>query len=251
MFFLFCCLVFRNETFKVVNYDFDRSLVSNSFLGIEQLSMAQQKLFKKTQRIFYICSYGGSGTGVLTSFLSRFGVSIWLHSRQVPPALCKVKNWKVSLNEPLNPNLAKKITVIFIYRNPTLAQISRWSVKHLNNLDYMCDKAPRIEDYAREGIDHLKYEEFFDNYISGKDNKNYNIICINYHKLWENVEDTLQALKIPLSEKEKFPPKIEGQTSRTKAEPWVYDVFDKLNENLIKKIEKMPHLIINYKKGKL
>ncbi|CAN0580677.1 unnamed protein product, partial [Ectocarpus sp. 12 AP-2014] len=64
--------------------------------------------------------------------------------------------------------------------------------------------------YAEESDDRLHMEAFYDNYCnpatvaaagaSGairKERRNYPVVCVNYHKMWDNKEALVKALGLP------------------------------------------------------
>ncbi|MDP6275770.1 MAG: hypothetical protein QGF69_02505 [Candidatus Marinimicrobia bacterium] len=60
-------------------------------------------------------------------------------------------------------------------------------------------------DYLRGGVDLISYEQFFDNYVSQGINRNYNIIAVNVHKLWNHLPELFEILNIPQTDIESFP----------------------------------------------
>jgi hypothetical protein len=75
-------------------------------------------------------------------------------------------------------------TLIFDHRTENTNKIN--SIKYLN-LDH----------------DHLEYERFFYNYVCVP--KSYDILLLNYHYLWENLEPLFDYCDIPLEDIQKFP----------------------------------------------
>ena len=195
----------------------------------------------KYQRVFYVCGYGGSGTVMLCRFLDQYGKTVHVHCRYPKELLQYVTNCHFSHRASgfVETCHLEKIKVIYIYRHPTLAQLSRWG--SFESMD--CIKLKYSpEDYVQKGEDCLKFEELFDNYVNKRINRNYQIIAINYHKLWDNLTEVFTALDLPLEDIFKFPAKVEGKSSYLKQTPpeWVVEGLNKINAPLIKKIEEMP-----------
>jgi len=46
------------------------------------------------KKIFYVCSYGGSGSKMLCSALKKYGETIHIHSRKPPNNLEYIRNEK-------------------------------------------------------------------------------------------------------------------------------------------------------------
>lgn len=57
--------------------------------------------------------------------------------------------------------------------------------------------------YAEESDDRLHMESFYDNYCNPQTvdgGRNYPVVCVNYHKLWDNKEALVKALGLPAGE---------------------------------------------------
>ena len=160
---------------------------------------------------YYICSFGGCGSTVLSKYLSNFGNVYHIHDRFPPQKLTYVgkKNttedihdeWFNSVEIP--EDKLGNYKVIFIYRNPIEVIFTRFAqqqgpnIKHLQNIK--CDNNGNINffDVLHSRKDLYKMEEFFDNYTN-KTNRNYNIYCIKYDFLFKNNFDILNfVLGIP------------------------------------------------------
>ena len=60
--------------------------------------------------------------------------------------------------------------------------------------------------YAEETDDRLHMESFYDNYCDPQtvgSRRNYPVVCVNYHKLWDNKEAVVKALGLPAEEAQK------------------------------------------------
>ena len=77
-------------------------------------------------KIFYVCSYGGSGSKMLCTALQKYGQVEHIHSRNPPDKLCYIgkqnggntyEEWFNDVNIPEAE--LKKYVVLFIYRNPS------------------------------------------------------------------------------------------------------------------------------------
>lgn len=189
----------------------------------------------------YVCSYGGSGSKMLNSFLKRYYNSIHLHDGNPPKKLTipglfnKNKSDNTFGIREIDPNL---VHVIFIFRSPVDAYLSRGeNIAHCKNIDgdyenHISDK----NEYVKNGVDILKYKNHFKNYTTNN-GKNYNVICINYHKLWDNLEDVFNALDIPLSEIDKFP--VRKETIK-EVDDFVLKGLEEMYSDIIKDINNWP-----------
>lgn len=160
--------------------------------------------------VYYICSFGGCGSSMLTKYLSNFGKTKHIHSRNPPKNLTYVGQENTSnpvyrewFNDvPINENEIHKYKVIYIYRNPLNAIYSRFVTKytpcfsHLKNIQ--CDNNGDIKllDVINTKKDLYNIEEFFDNYTTSKE-RNYKIYCVNYDKFWDNIELFNKVIGIP------------------------------------------------------
>jgi hypothetical protein len=147
-------------------------------------------------------------------------------------------------DELLNRKQRNKVTVIYLYRKPSMSLLSKdgWGPTHFSNLGlnvkrmkrfYNKDDSVRLE-YSKTKTDLLGLNNFFKNYIFRNFNKNYSIHCIKYETLWENLEFIFNKLKIPKEICNKFPKKYVKELS---------DKKKKINDNLKKKYSKIEKCI--------
>jgi len=158
-------------------------------------------------KIFYVCSYGGSGSYMLTNYLSNFGKVVHIHSRYPPKKLtytgCKNSNtycYKEWFNDVqiADCNLHKYM-VIYIYRNPIHAIFSRFENKIGTNphlIHIQCNPNIKLQDIIDSNKDLYGIEEFFNNYTKKK-NRNYDIYCVKYEDFWDNIETFNKTFGIP------------------------------------------------------
>jgi len=170
------------------------------------------------EKEFYVCSYGGSGSWMLVNILKKYGRAYHIHSRNPPVSLTFPDG--ESFGRVRNYN--KKAKVIFIYSYPehSLNSSNSFSKEHWVNIGVgNVDICPsNLKEYYLMKKDYINYEGFFDNYYYGK--KSYNIIFVNYHKLWECQEEFFKLLNIV----DQLPKKKE---KKTYALMDVYDDFRK------------------------
>lgn len=222
----------------------------------EQSKVVRWNEISPNKRIFYVCSYGGTGSKMLTNFLKHFGKVIHIHNRSPPNQLCYTKKVGggydgkfVRHRKILNKNLRKQVTVIYLFRDPTEAQISRWGLNHWRNIGIpLTSRNERALSHPQRYIENnkniLKYEEFHDNYMTSTPT-DYTIYAINYHKIFQqgNKETLCQQLRLPQGAINMFPPKKE-----TSGDKWneYRSELDKLNEceNQTEKFRDAPFLQI-------
>jgi len=208
---------------------------------------------------FYVCSFGGSGSKMLQAYLSNFGNTFHIHSRNPPNKLTRVgtsdsPEWfnnieitEICERQLYQFNQVDKIKVIYIYRNPVDAIYSRFYVKHGDNKYYTTkDHLTNIhsEHWATEivignMVDLWKLGEFFNNYTMPNNKRNYKIYCVNYDKFWDNISLFNFALNLP-DIKELYPIRKESSTYHS-----VYrKEFNQIYKPLIDKMESFPPVVV-------
>jgi len=141
---------------------------------------------------------------------------------------------------------------VFLFRNPIEAMLSRYFYGHCKNLKGDCgtDKTfPSYLKYAKESGDRMRLEEHYDNYITKNSNRQYPIIAINYHRMWDDLEDILDILGLPRDLKSKFPKRAEKRrsTDATIGDATVEELVDHFSvkfSSLVKKVKSMPAVMI-------
>lgn len=200
----------------------------------EKIKNSPHKTFPQDGRpIFYVCSYGGSGSTMLTRFLNQYGTAYHVHSFKPPTQLTYPINAKFidNFSNVIVPeNELSRCYVIYIYKNPTQSQISVYCDHHRVHMEY---EEPdnrelfpeELKYYALKGKNTLSYGTHFKNYMSSNSKRNYQIIGVNYHKLWDPsvLKQFFKALNLPEKDIIKFPIKKE----KTRVTP--LNIINKLN----------------------
>ena len=196
-------------------------------------------------KIFYICSYGGSGSTMLCNALLPYGKVFHIHSRNPPEKLEYVGKeaggntsdlWFNGIKIPQDE--LHKYYVIFIYKNPIKCIYSRfqnaWHLKHIQSPN--CS----LQQVLEQNKDLYGLEEFYNNYTSLNTKRNYNIYSIKYENIFERQNDLSRLLNIgPLN-------LIKKESNRT----YNTEEVNKLNliyKNLIEKQKKNGFIIMNNK----
>lgn len=178
-----------------------------------------------SERRFFVCSYGGCASWTIASFLGRYGAVHHIHSTRPPEFLSfpvsrkALHRWfgggaKEHFSGSRRDRLedASNCAVIYLYVKPVYSIFSTraFSRRHLKsigvtgiNLRKLC-KMSRSE-YLRGGVDLIGYEQFFDNYISNGINRNYDLLAVNVHQLWDNLDDFFGGLNLPTGDTRSFP----------------------------------------------
>ena len=216
-------------------------------------SFVKQECFD-SDKTYYICSYGGSGSKMLQSYLSNFGNTFHIHSRNPPLKLTRVgtedhPEWfnnielKPILDRQLPFNQIENIKVIFIYRNPIYAIHSRIiprathriSTDHLDHIS--CDHW-NIESVIGNMMDLWELEDFFDNYTIKNSKRNYSIYCVNYDKFWNNISSFNKIIDIPDI------PILYPTKKETKYDLVYEEELGKIYKNMLEKIENYPPVFV-------
>mmetsp|Transcript_15650 Transcript_15650/g.25460 ORF Transcript_15650/g.25460 Transcript_15650/m.25460 type:complete len:437 (+) Transcript_15650:103-1413(+) len=239
------------------------------------------------RRSYIIASYGGSGSkmfcGLIAMSPARLVNYIWhvhdpepsfrkLHAPLKHPRLRRVtikkgQDWRnvQFMDSDLN-NKQKMVEIpedkvddfrfVFLYRNPIEAMLSRYFYGHCKNLRGDCGASdrqfPSYRQYAKEKGDRMRLEEHYDNYVTkqmGNDNRNYPIIALNYHKLWDQLPEVLDLLGLPSALAARFPPRQEKRrsTSATVGDATVEELardFGVKFRALVAKVKAMPAVAV-------
>lgn len=234
-----------------LNYNLEKEHRKNISRHITNNSNSENRapatIFNKHMN-YYVCSYGGSGSTILSEYLKQFGNVYHIHDRYPPNKLCYVGNENNNTNEDVYREWFNSVEipedkisnykVIFIYRNPIEAIFSRF-VKpngphktHLQNIKCQNNGDIWLNDLVLTKKDLYGLEEFFDNYTSKKP-RNYDILCVKYEDLFENWSRFNSALGIP-DFKQLYPIKSERKKQ------YAYLVqLNMIYYNLILKMRKM------------
>ena len=204
----------------------------------------------KAKNIYFICSYMGCGTCMLYRALSNNGNIVRLcHDRNPPDELeyiffdCKKykeDDEELKIHDYVKFNGIKvpekiltKVKVIYLFKNPINSIYSR--LRSDSSSKFMTDGKYTLTDVLTEEKDLFGLEDFFDNYTKENNNRNYEVICVNYHELFdkqEELEKVLGCEKLNLIKRER------------KHEQENFEVLDKIYKNLNDKINNMPFIKI-------
>ena len=168
------------------------------------------KYYDKTMN-YYICSFGGCGSTMLTKYLANFGNAFHIHSRHPPKYLTYPGNWNNVYKQDnknneewfnktiINPKYLQRFKVIYLYRNPIKAVHSSFQTpRHLYNIQCNREIIP-LNQVIQSKKDLYQLESFFDNYTNDSE-RNYDIISVKYEDFWDNLQEFHETLQIPLDE---------------------------------------------------
>ena len=191
-----------NYTNKFINNDEQTRRLNNEFNT--KIKNIYNKIYYNSNKKFYVCSYGGSGSYMLCNYLLNFGKVYHIHSRNPPRKLTYIgceKTTKNVYNEWFNDveipeSDINNYTVIYIYKNPINAIHSRFTnPDHLKHIQ--CHETITLSDVVNKKADLYKIEEFFDNYTTTVKNRNYKIHCVKYETFWDNIDIFNKVINLP------------------------------------------------------
>jgi CRISPR/Cas system CSM-associated protein Csm2 small subunit len=154
------------------------------------------------KRIFYVCSYGGSGSKMLCYALNRYGMTKHIHSRLPPNKLEYIgrerggRMYDEWFNGVVIPeDELENYCVIYIYRNPSFSIPSRFTnPAHLEHIQ--TDKSIKLADVLSSNKDLYKIREFYENYTKPNKERNYKIYCIKYEDIFDKQDEISNLLGI-------------------------------------------------------
>ena len=155
-----------------------------------------------SNKIFYVCSYGGSGSTMLCHALSKYGKVEHIHSRNPPNNLEYIgndkggKTYKEWFNGIVIPEEElNDYYVIYIYRNPSFSIPSRFqNPEHLQHIQ--TDASVKLNDVLKTQKDLYKIREFYDNYTKPNEKRKYKIYCVKYEDIFHKQDEFSKLLGI-------------------------------------------------------
>ena len=205
----------------------------------------KQRNHLNPEMTYYVCSYGGCGSYMLCAYLKKFGNVEHIHSRKPPKNLEYIgtKNtnnptyfeWFNGVEIP-DKDL-KNYKVIYLYKDPVKAIYSRFeSSDHLQHVQ--CDPTIKFNQVANSEKDLYGLEEFFDNYTTKEESRNYPIYCVKYEDFWNNLPEFNAKLGIPDN------PNLYPVRKETNREQIHNQILYKIYNPLLKKMSKMSFIEI-------
>jgi len=187
-------------------------------------------------RTYVIISYGGSGSKMLSGWISdlpKSSVVTVKHMHDPNPP-----NQMRTFNRPLREashngdyrdrhipgGMFSKDTAlipkdeydnyryVYIFKDPVEGLVSRYGHGHCVHVGGDCGSEsnfPSLDQYATGGKDFFKIGDFFDKWTTPNPSREYPVLCINYHKIWDNVPSVVEALGLPEKYASTFPKRTE------------------------------------------
>jgi hypothetical protein len=187
-------------------------------------------------KIFYVCSYGGSGSKMLCKYLNQFGITQHIHSRKPPEYLTHGEVTEWFGKNKMSDSEIKRTKVIYVYKDPVKSTLSRFKNKqHCRNVQSECESFDKV---VATKSDLFKLEEFFDNYVNENLNLNYDIYAVKYEDLWSDWSTFNKIMDIP-DIPSKYP--IKKETTRA-LDTEVVKSLEKAYYQLKKKMGDMPFI---------
>jgi hypothetical protein len=200
------------------------------------MSVAEAIIFFKNilmNTIFYVCTYGGSGSTAFCKHLGQFAKKVYhVHSKMPPATLKQVNLFNEHFTEvDADP---KNTKCIFLYRDPTEAILSRFELKkHLRNIE--CDENITVAQVAEQKKDLYGITEFFYNYLEAP--RNYPVLFVKYEALFTSMDLVHQYLSVPPTLR--LEPLVKVETLKESAyEPRLKEIY----APLVAQMQKLPRV---------
>lgn len=135
---------------------------------------------------------------MLTAALERYGKVYHVHTRFPPEKLQYITHEQFNGVE-VPPELLKNYYVIYIYKNPVKAILSRFTGKpglnrrHLNHVG--CDPTVRVGAIIEQSKDLYQLQQFYDNYTKPF-HRNYDVYCIKYETIFDRQPEISKIFNI-------------------------------------------------------
>jgi len=188
---------------------------------------------KSYQKVFYVCSFGGCGSKMLCEYLSQFGTVKHVHSRYPPTFLTEIDKNEWFSQKSINEQVLKDYFVIYIYRDPVKAILSRFThPAHLSHIQ--ANPNTTLPQVLESKQDLYGIKNFFDNYTTPPAiQRNYNIYCVKYEEFFQHINEFNQTFHIQC-DKSQYP------VERTTEKPFnidmitLQDIYSDLRETMVK-----------------
>lgn len=191
-------------------------------------------------RFYYVMSYGGCGSTLLSRFLENYGRVKHLHTR-FPPKELEYAGYDNSDENRKNithmngikvpEHLLKNFTVIYIYKDPVKAIYSRFFIPfHIRNVS--CKISIKKYDLLKSGKDLYGIEEFFNNWTTPDPERNYDIICIKYEELFDRQDELFELLNLKVDPEDRLVKKETERNNSEKEEKRLYEIYNPLIEKM-------------------
>lgn len=189
-------------------------------------------------RIYIVASYGGCGSKMMAGFLSQLPKAhktyvYHIHDRSPPKLLRQmpkpppptIRSGGNDFRSGRFPGGSKfkrdtepvddlnEYRVVYMYKDPVEALVSRYGWGHCNHIQGDCGDAeaqwPKLDKYAKKQVDRMRLKDHFNAFHHPEEPREFPIVAINYHRLWDNIPAVLTALGLPGSLASTFPPRTE------------------------------------------
>jgi len=145
--------------------------------------------------------------------------------------------------------------ILYIYKDPVEALVSRYGFGHCIHIQGDCGQErdwPKLDGYARAQADRMKLMAHFNSYMHPEQQRKFPIVAVNYHKLWDNLPALMQALGLPESLIQTFPPRTEtvrndltaaGEKNAAHSEA-TRDLLGRMYKPLVEEIRQSPAVLV-------
>lgn len=194
-------------------------------------------------KTFIVCSFGGCGSYTLMNALKKHGKVIQIHDNKLPTQLCQPNNRMSWTSKVIPDEKLDDIYVIYLYGNVSNAYICRGCAEispagggHLKNIK-CSNYYATLEDVLIENKDIFGYTEFYNNYTSTSQKRNYKLYCVKFSELYNckkelSKELGIEDLEIPIINVKSYETKLNNYIKKNNlGENDLYkNAWNKLNE---------------------
>lgn len=169
--------------------------------------------FKNTTTpMYFVVSYGGSGSKTLSGFLNQYATQYHVHDPH-PPRLLRMPV-KTHTDRAMSTSLhivpeedLDRFRVVVVFRDPCDMVCTHGGLginkDHCQNL--LIDPATcnhnfsKLAEFASSGQDFLRLNEFYAAWLDPQAaaRRNYNIVVLNFHKMFYHPQRVCEALRLP------------------------------------------------------
>jgi hypothetical protein len=163
---------------------------------LENLRTPLLQKIKVYEKVFYVCSFGGCGSKMLCEYLGQFGSVKHVHSRHPPSALTEIDKNEWFSQKLIAEDKLKDYYVIYIYRDPVKAILSRFThPAHLNHIQ--ANPNTTLPQVLETKQDLYGIGNFYDNYTTPPTIKrNYKIYCVKYEDFFKKIAEFNKTFQI-------------------------------------------------------
>ena len=238
----------RNRQIKITKSKNLTKIRQTRIKQLKERTLRKKILDQKTEKIFYICSWGNCGEKDLAEYLSSFGSSRIIYTKRPLNKLTYNTNgaiWFTSKEIPEDE--LENHVFIFLYRNPVYTLYKPFNRHHLKYIGVPFDTS--LKGILTSGQDLLYIDRLFTKFTKSNEKRNYKIHCINFDGLFKNENMKVLNEKLGISDEPTLYPIMKQDerkiTEHIERYSFNYrEEISKIYKNFLEKIDQMQFLTI-------